>query len=78
MINTMDKKCSHKYVFMRNDSFYRSNGRYSYLYTSINYYFCEKCLDEKETKQEESFGDHQRHNLPDWAKSISKKVAGYE
>jgi hypothetical protein len=69
-------ECKHKYVFKSNDSFYRENGRYSYIYTSIDYFFCEKCLDEQVKKKERSFGVHELpHNLPDWARFITNKVS---
>jgi hypothetical protein len=67
-------ECDHKYVFLSNDSFYRENGRYAYLYTSINYFFCEKCLAEKPIKKEVNIQDYMRDAIPDWARSITKKV----
>ena len=68
--------CKHKFVHRNNDSYYRAESRYSYKYTSIDYYYCEKCLEEKEVRKEESV--QQGHEVPDWAKTITKKVAGYE
>jgi hypothetical protein len=68
----MSAPCKHKFVHKSTDSFYRDNGRYSKIYTSIDYYFCEKCLHEEEKKKTLSIADHE--TLPDWAKSITKKV----
>jgi hypothetical protein len=68
----MDTNCKHKYVFLRNDSFKRDNGRYAMIYTSIDYYFCEKCLMQREVKTEQSFGDYEEK--PDWAKLITRKI----
>jgi hypothetical protein len=64
--------CEHKYVFMRNEQFYQENGRYSNIYTSIDYFFCEKCLDEQSRKKVHHSSD--LHNTPEWAKLINKKV----
>lgn len=71
--------CEHKYVFRNNDSFYRSMGRYSMEYVSVDYYFCEKCLDEKSVKKDIRLGDYEiPDKLPDWARLITNKVRGYE
>lgn len=67
-------KCKHKFVHKYNDSFYRFNGRYSKVYTSIDYYFCEKCLHEEPRKKEVHVADHE--TPPDWARPITKKVEG--
>jgi hypothetical protein len=71
--------CEHKFVHRNNDNFYKSSGRYSFTYTSIDYYFCEKCLEEKNVKKEIRLGDYEiPDKLPDWAKTITKRVGGYE
>lgn len=71
--------CDHKFVHRNSDSFKASASRYSWKYTCIDYYFCEKCLEEKEIKKEVVLNDHEiPDKLPDWAKTIFKKVAGYE
>lgn len=65
--------CKHKFIHLWNNSFYREDGRYSYIYTSVDTFFCEHCLEEKEKKKEISVS--QGETLPDWARSITKKVA---
>lgn len=70
--------CEHKFVHIRNDSYYRSTSRYSWEYACIDYYFCEKCLEEKEIKKNVRVNDHELDKLPDWAKTIKNKIKGYE
>lgn len=67
-----DPSCQHKYVLKRTDEFYRESGRYANTYTSIDYFFCERCLDEKENKKTITLSIND--TLPDWAKLITKKV----
>lgn len=75
----MSENCEHKFVHKSTDGFYRSNGRYSWHYCLIDYFFCEKCLQEKEIKKEVTLGDYEiPDKLPDWAKTITKKISGYE
>lgn len=64
--------CEHKFVFIRNDSFWREEGRYSKIVTSIDYFFCEKCLEEQIKKKEQHLSTIDP--VPDWARSITKKV----
>jgi hypothetical protein len=72
----MKTECEHKFVYTRTDNFYALMGRYSKKYTSISYYFCEKCLVEKLCTKNVVVGDHEE--IPDWAKTITTRVAGYE
>jgi hypothetical protein len=66
--------CRHKFVFKKTDSFWSENGRYSRIYILIDYFFCEKCLDEQAKKKRFDCADHEIHSLPDWAKLITKKI----
>lgn len=70
--------CKHKFVHLRNDSYKRTASRYSWDFVSIDYYFCEKCLEEKQVKKEHHCNDSELYKIPDWAKTITNKVAGYE
>jgi hypothetical protein len=70
---TSKMECKHKFVHLGNNSFYRENGRYSYLYRSVDTFFCENCLEEKEKVKEISVNTGEE--LPDWAKTITQKVA---
>lgn len=74
----MAENCEHKFVHLRNDSYYRSASRYSWEYVCIDYYFCEKCLEEKEVKKDVRLGDYELDRLPDWTKTIKNKIKGYE
>lgn len=71
-------ECKHKFVHRSTDSYYYSNGRYKLNFVSTDYYFCEKCLKEEEVKKQTTCDGDELRNLPDWAKGITKKVAGYE
>lgn len=70
--------CDHKFVHLRNENYKRTTGRYSWEFVNIDYYFCEKCLEEKEVKKHHSCGDYELEQIPDWAKIIKNKIAGYE
>lgn len=69
--------CEHKFVHLRNENYWRSTSRYSREFVTIDYYFCEKCLEEKEVKKDVRLGDHELDKMPDWAKLIKNRVAGY-
>lgn len=65
----------HKFVFSRNDSYWREDGRYSAVYTSIDYFYCEKCLETKSIQKKLNINNHEiPEKLPDWARGITKKV----
>jgi len=66
-------ECEHKFVLKRSDQWYQSNGRYYWIYTSIDYFFCEKCLFERELKNQATCGDGRQDELPDWAKAITNR-----
>jgi len=53
-------------------------GRYSREFVSIDYYFCEKCLEEKSVRKSHRCEDHELSDIPDWAKIINNKIAGYD
>jgi hypothetical protein len=64
--------CRHRFVFLRNESWYEKH-RYCSYYYSIDFFFCEKCLEEKTTKKESgSVGIYEQE--PDWALSITTKI----
>lgn len=69
--------CKHKWVFFRSDSYYKFDGRNSRHYYHADYFFCEKCLEEKVVEKNHFCFDSEIWNLPQWARSITKKVAGY-
>lgn len=66
--------CKHKFVFKANETFYRESGRYHNTYTSIDYFFCEKCLELKEVRKQETVSIYETDKIPDWARVITKKA----
>lgn len=74
----MSKACSHKWVWRRSNSYWRFTGRFSREYYYADYYFCEKCLEEKIVEKRHTCYDSEVRNLPDWARTIQKQVSGYE
>lgn len=70
--------CEHKFVHLRTESYYRATSRYSFEYVLIDYFFCEKCLEQSEKKKHININDHELNKLPDWAKTITNKIMGYE
>jgi hypothetical protein len=70
--------CKHKWIYSRSDSYWRFTGRYTREYYHCDYYFCEKCLEEKIVEKKHSCSDNGLYDLPEWAKTITKRVAGYE
>ncbi len=71
-VNGRVVECEHKYVHKRTDSFWKNSGRYDKQYVMIDYYFCEKCLHETETKKMEHVVDGAR--IPDWAQTITTRA----
>ncbi len=69
--------CTHKFVHRDQKSYYQSNSRFSWKYVQVDYYFCEKCLEEKEQKKEIILDDSEIDKKPDWAKTITTRVKGY-
>lgn len=70
--------CKHKFVFSRFDSYWKFDGRNSRAYYHADYYFCEKCLEEKVIEKHHFCSDGDTWKLPEWAKLITKKIMGYE
>lgn len=63
--------CAHKFVQLRTESWYDAT-RYTNSYYLVDYYFCEKCLEEK--KVEKSAIDVSIYkDAPDWAINITRK-----
>ena len=67
-------RCTHKWVFKGNSSYYQSTGYRGLRCVSIDEYFCENCLEQKQVKHDETFNQTQQDNLPDWAKVITRRV----
>lgn len=65
------KETKHKYIHVRNESYSTTAGsRYQTTYKSLDYFFCEKCLDEQIIVKEECINDGEKHKLPEWARAI--------
>lgn len=74
----MTAECKHKWVHRGSDSYWCFDGRNSRRYYYVDYYFCEKCLAENKVEKIHSCYDGEIYKLPEWARLITKKVAGYE
>lgn len=70
--------CKHKYIFKYDDSYWCFDGRNSLRYYKADYYYCEKCLDEKVVEKNHFCSDGERWNAPEWTKTITRKAAGYQ
>ena len=71
--------CEHKFAHLRTESFWRNASRYSREYICVDYFFCEKCLEEQTKKKVICLNDHEiPQKLPDWATMITEQVRGYE
>lgn len=66
--------CEHHFEYMRSDSFYCMEGRNTYAYYHTDYFFCTKCTEEKVKEKRHSCYTGDRWQMPNWAKSITKKV----
>lgn len=73
-----DNTCEHKFVHLRNENWKRPASRYSFDFVSIDYFYCEKCLEEKVIKKTHNCPDHKLSEIPDWCKLITTKITGYE
>ena len=72
------ENCEHKFVYSRSDSYWAFDGRNSRRFYHADYYFCEKCLEEKVIEKKHSCYDSEMWKAPDWTKTITKQVKGYE
>ena len=70
--------CKHKWIYFRSDSYWKSSGRNTREYYHADYFFCEKCTEEKVVEKRHSCYDSDVWNAPEWAKTITKRVAGYQ
>jgi hypothetical protein len=64
----------HKFVFLKNDSWWSEYGYRGTKFVSIDYFFCEGCLEQKEIKKEHTCNQGNFHERPDWTKSIQNKI----
>ena len=69
-----NQKCTHKFVFLRNESHYKAY-RYSNTFYSVDYFFFEKCLEEQKKERSESVNIG--NERPDWAVNISQRIVCY-
>lgn len=74
MSKTVDENCEHKFVFIKNESFFKRVGYNSKEYTSIDFFFCEKCLMNQEKKREAHINPGYEHTKPDWCKTINTEI----
>lgn len=73
------ENCEHKFVYLRSESYWQYCGRNrnSRDYYHADYYFCEKCLEEKKLEKRYSCYDSEIYNAPEWAKVITKQIPSY-
>lgn len=64
--------CKHKFIFVRNESYWCRSSRYQQTYVSNDYFFCEKCLHEEIKTKRQTINDNNRHELEEWAKGIKQ------
>ena len=69
--------CKHKWVFRDSDEYWAWDGRNSKRYYHVDYYYCEKCLEENKIEKHCSNVSGDYYNLPEWARTITKQAAGY-
>ena len=62
--------CKHKFVHLKTES-WLNKLRYTNSYYMIEYFFCEKCLEEKLVKKEESCSIYK--DAPEWTIGINHK-----
>jgi len=72
----MNTNCKHKWIYSRSDS-YKCFERYSYTFYHADYYYCEKCLDEKVIEKRHDCSNSELWKLPDWARLITKQIDGH-
>lgn len=70
MLMSKLSNCEHKYVFLRDDSYY-TQTRYTNSYFLKEVFFCEKCLTEK-IREQTAYDVSIYNDQPDWAINITK------
>lgn len=69
----MEEKCDHRFLHLRTESYYKPE-RYTNSYFLTDYFFCERCLEEKEVKKV-AYDVSIYSDTPDWALGITRKVS---
>jgi hypothetical protein len=62
--------CEHKFVHLQNVSYWEEYGYRGHRFVSTDYFFCEKCLERKETKKEYTCNQGEFEIRPDWCRQI--------
>lgn len=60
--------CEHNFQYMGSSKISNSSG-YNIIYKKIDYFYCTKCLEQKEVRKEEYSRD-----IPEWYRIESKNV----
>lgn len=62
----------------RVDSYYYHSGRYSITYVEVTFWYNPHTLERKETTRTRIAARGKKHELPDWAKSITTHDASLD
>lgn len=68
----MTTKCSHKFVHLRTESWYNKN-RYTNSFFMTDYFFCEKCLQERKVEKVELDVSIYK-DAPEWTIGITRNL----
>lgn len=68
-MNLQIKTCNHKFVFKYVEKTSHENGYRGRKYVKTDYYFCEKCLENKEVVEEVQVNINYPEQIPAWAYS---------
>ena len=60
-MNEPQTKCEHKYVFLETRKWMASDGGYHTHFIRIDRFFCERCLEKRDIKQ-----DEYSRETPEW------------
>jgi hypothetical protein len=66
--------CKHKFIHLETVKWKQQAGRNTVTYIMLDRFFCEKCLEKKESKQTHDDCTGEKYGLPDWAKTITEYV----
>lgn len=69
-----EENCEHKFIHLETVKYSEQAGRNSVNYICLDRFFCEKCLEPKETKKTHYAENRDKYGLPDWAKDITNYI----
>jgi len=72
------EKCNHDFQYDYTESYWCWCGRNNKEFYRARNYTCAKCGEDLLKEDHETCYSQDTHQLPHWAKMITKKIAGYE